>query len=185
MGVVFTVHVCSEFIIVETLELSFASFDCLHIYISLLCLSFYVKQCLSIKVQCLVFVEAISCQLLDFLSQIQQHTLCTVFYLASHCVQHPVCSEVVVVTCKMSCKLILRPCVGLLRLTAHIFLSWCLKLHCPQYPKEAGSMPCDWHCHHGQLPSPHYGFLSTIYQSKNHSDWNKVLSFHPEMLNMF
>lgn len=26
------------------------------------------------------------------------------------------------------------------------------------------------------------GFLPTIHQSKNHSDWNKVLSFHPKML---
>lgn len=26
------------------------------------------------------------------------------------------------------------------------------------------------------------GFLPTIHQSKNHSGWNKVLSFHPKML---
>lgn len=158
-------------------------FDGLHIYTSLLCLSFCFKQCLSIKDQYLLFIEAITCNLLDLLSQIQQHILFCSLFLASHCVQHQVCCDVVDVACEMSCKLIMRSYVSLLYLTAHFFLSWCLNLHCPQYPKEAGSVPCNC-CHHG--PPPHLTLGYPLkHQSNNHSDWNKVLSFHPEMLNMF
>lgn len=47
MGRVVTVYLCSELFIVETAALSST---CLHIYTSLSCLSFYFKQCLSIKV---------------------------------------------------------------------------------------------------------------------------------------
>lgn len=55
-------------------------------------------------------------------------------------------------------------------LTAHVFLSWCLKLHCPQYPTAAGVMPCNWQCHHGQPLSPYYGFI-IHYKPVEESQW--------------
>lgn len=158
--------------VVETLELDFVYwvdvFDCLHNYASLLCLLFYFNQCLSIKDS--------SCKSLDLLTDLAA-------YVNRNFVWNIIVYSInYVVKLWMSCKLLLRSCP--LHLTVHFFLLWCLNLHC-RNPTEAGvclvigTVTMANPSHHAMISSP------TVHQSKDHSDWNQVLSSHPEMLNMF